>query len=189
MYQRVAPTTLGLWRPMNRDMSQATEQTSEDSSMPPILRHKRYDAPSVFAPENLLREARRQTTIPAGAIPRICVLDPDGDIVRYLRVTDQASLNPHWACYHTELYDFTWDEIELGVVDCAVGAPFAVLVTEGMFTSGCELLISVTSSGQIMPVGHAPHFFVLIDKALRDEGASYHWPTAGYWPRTAPTVE
>lgn len=54
----------------------------------------RYDEPSVFAPENLLREARRQKAIPAGAIPRICVLDPDGDIVRYLRATGQASLTP-----------------------------------------------------------------------------------------------
>ena len=71
-----------------------TEQTGEQSFMPPILRHNRYDEPSVFAPENLLREARRQKAIPAGAIPRICVLDPDGDIVRYLRATGQASLTP-----------------------------------------------------------------------------------------------
>jgi SAM-dependent methyltransferase len=54
----------------------------------------RYDEPSVFAPENLLREARWQKAIPADAIPRICVLDPDGDIVRYLRATGQASLTP-----------------------------------------------------------------------------------------------
>ena len=160
---------------VNRDVHTVTEQTGEQSFMPPILRHKRYDAPSVFAPENLLREARRQKAIPEGAIPRICVLDPDGDIVRYLRATGQACLNPHWACYHTEMYDFTWDEIDFGVVGCAVGASFAVLVAEEMFASGCELLISVTSSGQISAVGHPPPFFVLIDKALRDEGASYHY--------------
>jgi len=158
-----------------------TAQAGEDQSVPPILRHKRYDAPSLFSPENLLREARRQKAIPEGAIPRICVLDPDGDIVRYLRATDQACLNPHWACYHTEMYDFTWDEIDFGVVGCAVGASFAVLVAEEMFASGCKLLISVTSSGQIMPMGHAPPFFVLIDKALRDEGASYHYlPPSDY---------
>ena len=58
-----------------------TAQTGEGTLLPPILRHKRYDEPSVFAPENLLREARRQKAISAGAVPRICVLDPDGDIV------------------------------------------------------------------------------------------------------------
>ena len=55
-------------------------QTFED--LPPILRHKRYAEPSVFAPENLLREARRQKGLPNGEAPKICVLDPDGDIVR-----------------------------------------------------------------------------------------------------------
>jgi uridine phosphorylase len=32
----------------------------------------------------------------------------------------------------------------------------------------------MTSSGQITPVG-APPYFVLIDRALRDEGTSYHY--------------
>lgn len=166
---------------MNRNVNKVAEQTSEDKPVPPILRHKRFGEPSVFAPENLLREARRQKAIPEGAIPRVCVLDPDGDIVRYLKATGQASLNGHWACYHTELYDFTWDGIDFGVVGCAVGASFAVLVAEELFASGCELLISMTSAGQISSVGHPPPFFVLIDRALRDEGASYHYlPPSDY---------
>ena len=45
-----------------------------------MLQIKDIDQPSVFTPENLLREARRQKNIPAGTIPEICVLDPDGDI-------------------------------------------------------------------------------------------------------------
>jgi sterol desaturase/sphingolipid hydroxylase (fatty acid hydroxylase superfamily) len=55
-----------------------------------------------------------------------------------------------------------------------VGASFAVLVAEEMFASGCHLLISVTSSGQITPQG-APPYFILIDRAWRDEGTSYHY--------------
>jgi hypothetical protein len=57
---------------------------------------------------------------------------------------------------------------------CAVGAPFAVLVAEQLFVSGCEFLVSVTSAGQIAPVGPTP-YFVLIDRALRDEGTSHHY--------------
>jgi uridine phosphorylase len=55
-----------------------------------------------------------------------------------------------------------------------VGAPFAVLVAEELFASDCQLLISITSAGQIVSLGHAP-YVVLIDKALRDEGISYHY--------------
>ena len=40
----------------------------------PILAHKDYLSLSVFTPENLLREARRQKSIAEGSIPRICIL-------------------------------------------------------------------------------------------------------------------
>jgi uridine phosphorylase len=55
-----------------------------------------------------------------------------------------------------------------------VGAPFAVLVAEELFASGCRLLVSLTSAGQITPSGPPP-YFVVIDRALRDEGTSYHY--------------
>ena len=53
--------------------------------LPPILRDKHYSTPSAFTPESLLREARRQKDVPDTPVPDICILDPDGDIVRYLR--------------------------------------------------------------------------------------------------------
>ena len=52
----------------------------------PILNNKFYDEPSVFLPENLLREARRQKNIPTCKVPDICLLDPDGDLANYLLV-------------------------------------------------------------------------------------------------------
>jgi uridine phosphorylase len=145
---------------------------------PPILAQKEYSAPSAFSPESLLREARRQKKIAAADIPAICVLDPDGDIVRSLLASGRAQLNSAWACYHTHLYSFALDGINFGIVGCAVGASFAVLIAEQMFASGCKLLISMTSSGQILPV-HSPPYFIAIDRALRDEGTSYH-----YMPRS-----
>ena len=42
------------------------------------------------------------------------------------------------------------------------------------FVSGCELLISVGSAGQIADLGPPPYYLV-IDRALRDEGTSYHY--------------
>ncbi len=150
------------------------------TSILPILCHKQYDTPSVFMPENLLREARRQKGIADGQVPRVCILDPDGDIVRNMLAADKARLNAYWACYHTTLYNVEYDGIEFGMIGCAVGASFAVLLAEELFASGCSLLISVTSSGQILPKAQPP-FFVLIEKALRDEGTSYHYlPPSDY---------
>jgi uridine phosphorylase len=92
----------------------------------------------------------------------------------YLRATGRAQRHPAWACYHTQLDTFAHAEIEYGIIGRVVGASFAVLVAEELFASGCQLLISITSAGQITPVGQPP-YFVLIDRALRDEGTSYHY--------------
>ncbi len=147
---------------------------------PPILAHKHYDAPSAFTPESLLREARRQKRAALEPVPPVCLLDPDGDIVRALKAAGRAYEYPGWVCYHTDMFVFEEDGLTLGVVGCAVGASFAVLVAEEIFASGCELLISITSSGQISPAGEPP-YFVLIDRALRDEGTSYHYLPPADW--------
>ncbi|MGH7075023.1 MAG: nucleoside phosphorylase [Stellaceae bacterium] len=157
-----------------------TKPMAASPEPPPILRRKDHPAPSLFTPDALLREARRQKGLPNALVPEICVLDPDGDIGRHLAAQGRAKRLVSWACYHTELHHFGLDGLSLGVVGFAVGAAFAVLVAEELFASGCQLLISVTSAGQILP-GAAPPYFVIIDRALRDEGTSYHYlPPADY---------
>jgi hypothetical protein len=49
-----------------------------------------YEAPSLFTPQNLLREARRQKGLPEDRVPVICVLDPDGDLVEFLQAADRT---------------------------------------------------------------------------------------------------
>ena len=148
------------------------------ASLAPILRGKDPAAPSVFTPESLLREARRQKRLPVGAIPNVCILDPDGDMVRHLLAAGRARRHHEWACYHTDLYVFEHAGLSYGIVGCVVGAAFAVLVAEELFVSGCKVLISMTSAGQIVAVREPP-YFVVIDRALRDEGTSYHYRAPG----------
>ena len=141
---------------------------------PPILNGKDPVAPSVFQPTALLREARRQKGLMAVDVPPVCILDPDGDIVRRLRRSGQARTFAAWPCYHTALDTFALAGQNVGIIGCAVGAPFAVLVAEELFASGCRLLVSLTSAGQIIPAAQPP-YFVVIERALRDEGTSYHY--------------
>jgi len=142
--------------------------------MAAILDNKDPASPSVFQPAALLREARRQKGMPTVDVPAICILDPDGDIVRRLRVEGRSKPFDGWPCYHTQLDVFDLSGGKAGIVGCAVGAPFAVLIAEELFASGCRLLLSLTSAGQIVPAGPTP-YFVIIDRALRDEGTSYHY--------------
>lgn len=142
--------------------------------MSPLSENKNPSSPSVFRAAALLREARRQKGLPNIDVPAFCILDPDGDVMRGLRKDGRSKPFESWPCYHTQLDVFQLAGQTVGIVGCAVGAPFAVLVAEELFASGCKILVSITSAGQITPVGPTP-YFVIIDRALRDEGTSYHY--------------
>jgi uridine phosphorylase len=152
-----------------------------------ILARTDFAEPSVFLPENLLREARRQRGLPAGQVPAVCLLDPDGDMVRHLVGEGRAERSESWACYHTELWETECDDLRIGIVGRAVGAPFAVLVAEQLFASGCELLVSITSAGQIAPDLQMP-CFILIDQALRGEGTSANYLPPAAFIDAAPDI-
>jgi uridine phosphorylase len=156
-------------------------------STPPILDKKDPDAPSVFVPSALLREARRQKGLPPLDVPFTCILDPDGDIVGALKASGHATRFDAWPCYHTDLYTSVLAGETIGIVGCVVGAPFAVLVAEELFACGCRRLISLTSAGQIVPAGRPP-YFVVIDRALRDEGTSYHYAAAAIFADADPNI-
>jgi uridine phosphorylase len=153
----------------------------------PLMVGKDYRAPSVFEPENLLREARRQRELVDRPVPAVCLLDPDGDIVRYLKGSGRGRRHEGWACYHTEMWIVDVDGLEIGVVGMAVGAPFAVLVEEQLAVSGARLTISVTSAGRVATLREPP-YFVLIDRALRDEGTSVHYEPPAKWSRLAESL-
>jgi hypothetical protein len=97
-----------------------------------------------------------------------------GTSLRSLKRTGGATLSATRACYHSELYEFDLAGTHLGIVGCAVGAPYAVLVAEQMFAVWLRLLVSVTSSGPNAK-GPEPRHFVLVTRALRGEGTSYHY--------------
>jgi len=155
--------------------------------IPPILDKKHTSMPSEFVPAALLREARRQKGLDTLQVPAVCILDPDGDLVRQLRQSGMAKPFAGWPCYHTELDTFALDGHRVGIVGRVVGASFAVLVAEELFASGCQLLISLTSEGQIVPAGRPP-YFVVIDRSLRDEGTSYHYAPPSEFAEADPTL-
>lgn len=147
-----------------------------------ILSNKHYNEQSVFLPENLLREAKRQKNKQDCNVPSVCLLDPDGDLTDYLIKNNLAIKNNCWACYHSTLYNFKFSDQSIGIIPYVVGASYAVLVAEQLFVSGCKLLLSITSAGIINNPDYTKRF-TLIKSSIRDEGTSYH-----YLPAENPAV-
>jgi uridine phosphorylase len=155
----------------------ATKSSIPILLMTNILSHKRYEEQSVFLPENLLREARRQKNKKDCNVPGICLLDPDGDLAEYLFKNNLSIKNECWACYHSILYESKLDGHTTGIIPNVVGSPYAVLVAEQLFVSGCKLLISITSASMINNLSNTKQF-ALLTSCIRDEGTSYHYSSA-----------
>jgi uridine phosphorylase len=153
----------------------------------PILEFKNHTAPSVFLAENMLREARRQKNLTESSVPEICILDPDGDLLLKLQKAGRTTLCQAWACYHTKMHEFEEAGMRFGIIGSAVGAAFSVLLAEQAFASGCDLLISLSSAGQIIASEHVP-YFILIERALRDEGTSYHYLAPSRYAEAEPAL-
>lgn len=134
---------------------------------------KNYQEESVFKPENLLRESRRQKNIAEKPVPRVCVLDPDGDIHAMLMRQGKTRSVQTWACYHTGLLSFDCAGTAVGIIPGVVGASFATLVAEQLRVSGCQFIISITSAGKL--INNIPCRYMLITDSLRDEGTSCHY--------------
>jgi len=116
----------------------------------------------------------------------VCLLDPDGDIVRRLRQTGQARPFKDWACYHTEL-----DTFRLGSTRSVLSGGWSA--RHSPFWSPKSCLPAVASFCE--PDGRradracrAPPYFVVIDRALRDEGTSYHYLPAAEFAEADPAL-
>ena len=153
----------------------------------PLLQRSDFKDPSLFRPEVTLREARRQMNLTSGPVPPICILDPDGDLVGYARAELGATCSNDWGCFHTRMWEWQTAQSRIGIIGHAVGASFAVLCAEQAFASGCKLLISITSAGQLRAVG-TPPYHIVIDRALRDEGTSYHYMPPTRWASASPSL-
>lgn len=149
-----------------------------DELVSPLLRHKHPEQPSVFAPDALMRGARRQRRLPEQPAPALCVLDPDGDILRCLSGRGRRTRSRPGPAT-TRRCSCSSSTAARSASSAARSGPYAVLVAERMSAAGCELLLSVTSAG-LTDVGPTP-YFVVLDRALRDEGTSHHYlPAADF---------
>lgn len=143
------------------------------SPLPPIIDHN-TEEPTVFLPANLIESSRQQKGLPPCRVPAGCLLDFDGELLERLVGSGRVKPDPSWPCFHTRLYRWSSGRSEFGVIGGTIGAPFAVLVAEELFVCGCRALVSIGSAGLISQ-SLQPPFFLLVERAFRDEGASYHY--------------
>src|SRR5258708_35063749 len=92
----------------------------------PLFERKDHDAPSIFRPANTLQDARRQQSLKSDAVPALCVIEPEGDIVTHVRRVCAASPCKSWACFHTRMWEWTASDVRCGIIGHVVGGSVSV---------------------------------------------------------------
>lgn len=143
----------------------------------PLLTHPIIER-SAFTPDALMTAVRVEKNLSGGSIPRICVLDFDGDLSDWLAATGRSTPCPAWACFHTRMDIVQTGGLTAGIVARTIGGPYAVLVAEQMLASGAEVIVGLTSAGRVRRSLPVPSI-VVPNRALRDEGTSFHYIAPG----------
>jgi uridine phosphorylase len=94
------------------------------------------------------------------------------------RIVSEIGPNP--------VYELELDGRRLAVVHPGVGAPLAAGFLEELIALGCRAFVACGGAGVLVPelaLGHA----IVPDRAIRDEGTSYHYLPAGR--SVAPTAQ
>ena len=102
------------------------------------------------------------------------MLDFDGDITDALIGNHEVSLCAAWPCFHTALWTWELEGLRCGVIARTIGGPYAVLVAEQLAVCGVRVVVGLASAGRVGFLLPLP-CVVVADRAIRDEGTSYHY--------------
>jgi uridine phosphorylase len=144
----------------------------------PLLAHPLEES-AAFTPEALLDAVRVARRLPQDPVPPVCILEFDGDLTDWLISTGAAKPWKSWACFHTTMHVLEVERTACGIVPRTIGGPYAVLIAEQLRASGAQVLLGLTSAGRIGATVPVPSL-VVATSAIRDEGTSYHYLSAGH---------
>ena len=149
------------------------KNAASDHRRLPLLDHPLH-APTVFRPEELVQAVRDQRQPDQAGIPDICVLEFDGDLTDALVRAREVQACDGWPCFHTRMWSLAIDDQRYGIIARTIGGPYAVLVAEQLAVCGVRIIVGLTSAGRIgvhLPVPCV----VVVERAIRDEGTSFHY--------------
>lgn len=148
-------------------------QNQSSPTVSPLMKHL-YEAPSIFRPEELVEAVKATRNIEKIDVPKLCVLEFDGDLTDKLHHRGELKLCETWPCFHTSLWSWQRDEICCGLIPRTIGGPYTVLVAEQLAVCGAKAIIGLASAGRINPSLSLPGI-VIAERAIRDEGVSHHY--------------
>lgn len=123
------------------------------------------------------------TSVETDAVPPAAILTYQDDLFESV-VADRAGPESGISGFYDH-HVLPETDGEVGIVgNFGIGAPAAALAVESLVAAGVERVVSVGWAGSLLPPSRlAVGDIVVADRALRDEGTSYHYLGAAKWVR------
>jgi uridine phosphorylase len=137
-------------------------------NMFPNIKNKHsYDA--FFDPKDYLNYLKKNNNLPKFKIPKAVMICYDNDLFDLLIKRKKIIYTGYHNLYYTK------ESKEIGIVGrFGIGAPISVTILEELIALGVKKFVSFGTCGTLQKHIHIGEF-VLCDKAIRDEGVSYHY--------------
>lgn len=140
----------------------------------PILEHF-YKSSGMIIPEDFIRyqTQSKKITCPVSA-PKYCIITSQQKIIEYCQKKYMAKKDVNWTSNRSELYIFNCGRCKVGIINVGIGAPQAAILFELLISSGAKEFFVIGSAGGLQ-TNLAIGDLVLVTRAIRDEGVSYHY--------------
>lgn len=146
--------------------------------MPIPLCRDKYDAPSVFQPQDFLSYMKKSGKIREGApVPEAAIFSYQRSLLDYVNANHPVTHHDGYFGRQLGFLGDTGGKVAI-IGRFGVGAPAAVVMLEELIAFGVKRFVSVGTAGGLVK-GLFPGELVVCSGALRDEGASYHYLPEG----------
>lgn len=150
----------------------------------PILNHS-YNSQGIITPPKFLKYKGYNRKL---GFPKICIITSQKNIIDFFRKTYKVKAYKQWISNRSKLYVFRIKNKignkSIGIINVGLGAPQAVTLGEMLIECGARKFFIIGSAGTIQKDLEI-NDFILVKKAIRDEGCSYHYLAPGKYVETS----
>ena len=129
--------------------------------------------PAVIEPEMELEYDRQKRSSPAPSYPECCILCYQSRAVNL--AIERCGATKVEPVLRGDLYEFTYKDKRIGIIQSGIGAPMAGLIVERLVVRGVKYILSVGTAGSLQYQDVKAGDIILCIKAVRSEGTSYHY--------------
>lgn len=128
---------------------------------------------AIFNPIDFINYKTKLKKINKINLPKYCIITFYKEMIDIINKKYKTQ-KIDWLSERIDFYTFKYEDIDVGIIYCGMGASYVGIFLEDLIAAGIEKFVTIGAAGALqnyLKVGD----IVLATKSIRDEGTSYHY--------------